>query len=71
MGRAMALALADAGADLLIADINTALLNTTAESIRNMGRRALPVTCDVTNIEQIRAMFAGSGSRIRRDRYSR
>ncbi len=58
MGRAMALALADAGADLLIADINTALLNTTAESIRKMGRRALPVTCDVTNIEQIRAMFA-------------
>lgn len=58
MGRAMALALADAGADLLIADINTALLNTTAESIRKMGRRALPVTCDVTNIEQVRAMFA-------------
>lgn len=58
MGRAMALALADAGADLLIADINTALLNTTAESIREMGRRALPVACDVTNIEQIRAMFA-------------
>ncbi|MCY4072045.1 MAG: SDR family oxidoreductase [Chloroflexi bacterium] len=58
MGRAMALALADAGADLLIADINTALLNTTAESIRKMGRRALPVTCDVTNIEEVRAMFA-------------
>ena len=58
MGRAMALALADAGADLLIADINTDLLNTTAESIRKMGRRVLPVTCDVTNIEQVRAMFA-------------
>lgn len=58
MGWAMALALADAGADLLIADINTDLLNTTAESIRKMGRRVLPVTCDVTNIEQVRAMFA-------------
>ncbi len=30
----MGLALADAGADLLIADINTALLETTANSIR-------------------------------------
>ena len=58
MGRAMALALADAGADLQIADINTALLETTAESIRKMGRRVLPVTCDVTDIDQIRAMFA-------------
>ncbi|MCY4020570.1 MAG: SDR family oxidoreductase [Chloroflexi bacterium] len=58
MGRAMALALADAGADLLIADINTALLHSTAESIGKMGRRALAVTCDVRNIEQIRAMFA-------------
>ncbi len=57
MGRAMALALADAGADLLIADINTAQMQTTADAIRKMGRRALPVTCDVTDIEQIRAMF--------------
>ena len=57
MGRAMTLALADAGADLLIADINTAQLESTADAIRKMGRRALPVTCDVTDIEQIRAMF--------------
>ena len=58
MGRATALALADAGADLLIADINTAALDATATLIREMGRRVLPVTCDVTSIEQIRAMFA-------------
>ena len=58
MGRAMALALADAGADLLIADINTDLLHASAEAIRKLDRRVLPVTCDVTNIEQVRAMFA-------------
>lgn len=58
MGRAAAVALADAGADLLIADINTNGLNATAETILSMGRRALPVTCDVTSIEQIRDMFA-------------
>ncbi len=58
MGRAMSLALADAGADLLIADINTDGLSATAASISNLGRRAHAVTCDVTSIEQIRAMFA-------------
>ena len=58
MGRAMSLALADAGADLLIADINSDGVNATAASISKMGRRAHAVTCDVTSIEQIRAMFA-------------
>ena len=58
MGRAMALALADAGADLLIADINTDGLSAATASIRELGRRAHPVTCDVTSIQQIRAMFA-------------
>ena len=57
MGRAMALALAEAGADLLIADINTDGLNATADSARELGARALPVTCDVTDTQQIRAMF--------------
>ena len=58
MGRAMALALAEAGADLLIADINAAANDSTAGAIRELGRRALPLTCDVTDIDQIRAMFA-------------
>ena len=58
MGRAMALAFAAAGADLLIADINVVGLGETAAEIEAMGRRALPVTCDVTDIKQIRAMFA-------------
>lgn len=58
MGRAMALAFAGAGADLLIADINAAGLQTTADEITAIGRRALPAICDVTSIEQIRAMFA-------------
>ena len=58
LGRAMALALAEAGADLLIADINAAGLRATAEDIRGLGRRAHPQTCDVTDIEQILALFA-------------
>jgi len=58
MGRAMAVALAAAGADVLIADINSEGLTATANEIIALGRRALPLTCDVTSIEQIRAMFA-------------
>ncbi len=58
MGRAMAIGFAEAGADLMIADVNGEGVEATAEQIRKLGRRAVPVRCDVTNIEQIRAMFA-------------
>jgi NAD(P)-dependent dehydrogenase (short-subunit alcohol dehydrogenase family) len=58
MGRAMALALAEAGADLMLADINSAGVEKTAEQISRLGRRAIPVTCDVSKPKQIMAMFA-------------
>jgi NAD(P)-dependent dehydrogenase (short-subunit alcohol dehydrogenase family) len=58
MGRAMAIAFAEAGADLLIADINAQGVEATAEHIRSLGRRVIAVPCDITKIEQIRAMFA-------------
>jgi NAD(P)-dependent dehydrogenase (short-subunit alcohol dehydrogenase family) len=58
MGRAMAIGFAEAGADLMICDINTDGLRATAAHIQELGRRAVPVTCDITNIDQIRAMFA-------------
>ena len=35
-----------------------------------LGRRALPVNCDVTSIEQIRAMFAQLDRGIRADRHT-
>src|SRR6516164_6879510 len=57
MGRAMALALAEAGADLMLADINTAGVEKTAEQIARLGRRAIPITCDVSRPDQIRTMF--------------
>jgi len=58
MGRAMALALADAGADLLLADLNLAGAQRTGEQIQALGRRALAVACDVSEPEQIRPLFA-------------
>ena len=53
----MALALADHGADLMLADLNLAGLEQTADRIRQAGRRAVPVTCDVSDPSRIRPMF--------------
>jgi len=58
MGRAMAIALAEAGADLMLADINAAGNEATTAQVAGLGRRAIPVTCDVSDPEQIRSMFA-------------
>jgi NAD(P)-dependent dehydrogenase (short-subunit alcohol dehydrogenase family) len=58
MGRAMSLALAEAGADVMLADRKRDGVQKTAEDIAGMGRRAAPVTCDVSDPEQIRALFA-------------
>ncbi len=57
MGRAMAMALAEVGADLMLADINSVGLQSTAALIEGLGRRAVPVVCDVSDPAQIRAMF--------------
>jgi len=58
MGCSMAITFAEAGADLLLTDVNAEGVQTTAEHIRNLGRRAIPTTYDVTDIDQIREMFA-------------
>jgi len=58
MGRAMAIALAEAGADLMLAGRNLTRLEKTAGEIEKLGRRAAPVVCDVSRPEQIRQMFA-------------
>ena len=58
MGRQMALALAEVGADLVLADINQAGMETTAHEISQLGRRAVPVRCDISQPDQIRTMFA-------------
>jgi NAD(P)-dependent dehydrogenase (short-subunit alcohol dehydrogenase family) len=57
MGRNSAIALAEVGADLVVADINGPGVEDTAEYIRHLGRRAIAVTCDVSNEAQVRDMF--------------
>jgi NAD(P)-dependent dehydrogenase (short-subunit alcohol dehydrogenase family) len=58
MGRSMAMALAEAGADLLVVDRNEPGANRTAAEITVKGRRAVAVACDVSEPAQVRALFA-------------
>jgi 2-dehydro-3-deoxy-D-gluconate 5-dehydrogenase len=58
MGCAMALALAEAGADLVLLDRNAAGIDATARTIRSLNRRALPIVGDVTDIGHIDRVFA-------------
>jgi NAD(P)-dependent dehydrogenase (short-subunit alcohol dehydrogenase family) len=57
MGRAMALVFAEAGADLVLADLNAEGMDKTAEDVARRGRKAVSVRCDVSDPEQIRALF--------------
>ncbi len=56
IGRAIALALAEAGADVAVCARSSGDIEAVAEAIRKGGRRALAVTCDVTDPERVRQM---------------
>ena len=58
MGRAMALALAEAGAHLMLVDRNEAGAHETAIAAKAMGRSACVARCDVSNPAEIRELFA-------------
>jgi NAD(P)-dependent dehydrogenase (short-subunit alcohol dehydrogenase family) len=57
MGRAMAIAFAEHGADLLLADLNAQGLEETARAIQAYDRRAVPAVCDVSDTDQIDALL--------------
>ena len=58
LGRQFALALARQGADVAILARRKEKLEGVAEEIRALGVKALPVQCDVTKIEDIKAAVA-------------
>lgn len=58
LGRAMATALAEFGADLFLVDRNEAGVRETAGAIGKLGRRALHAAADVSRPESIRELFA-------------
>lgn len=53
IGEALAIALAEAGADVAILDLNADTAEETAESIRALGRRSLSVQADVTKPDEV------------------
>jgi NAD(P)-dependent dehydrogenase (short-subunit alcohol dehydrogenase family) len=54
IGRGCALALAEAGADLVVVSRSPGELETLADEVRVLGRRARPVALDVTDAKSIR-----------------
>ncbi len=56
IGRGCALALAKAGADVAITDVDEPTGRKTAEEIKGLGRESLFVPCDVTVKDQVQAM---------------
>ena len=58
IGRAIALGYAEAGADVVVADIIPERCEETAARVRERGRRALAAPTDVMDTDQVRAMVA-------------
>ena len=56
LGRAIALAMSEAGADLVCVGRTATSIEETAKSIRDLGGRALPIPTDVTKADQVEAM---------------
>jgi len=56
IGAALAQALAEAGADVAIADLELSIAEDTAEELKALGVRSLAIEVDVTNAEQVKGM---------------
>src|SRR3989442_6066231 len=60
IGEAIALALASAGADVVINDVNEERAKATAVRVRELGRRALPWVADVSRGDPVAAMMGAT-----------
>ncbi len=56
LGIAFAEAMAEAGADVVCADINEDALEETADKVEQLGQNALAVRCDVSKEDDVKAM---------------
>lgn len=64
IGRAFALALAEAGADVVVADINERTASLVANEVESLGKKALFVRTDVGDAQQIEAMVVAALNRF-------
>lgn len=64
IGRATALAFAQLGADVALAARSSGEIEAVASEIEALGRRALPVACDVTEQDQVEHLVDRVGSEL-------
>src|SRR6478672_6698720 len=64
IGRASALALAEAGADVVVAARTADQIESVAEEIRAMGRRAEPVVFDVIELDRLGELVTAAQERL-------
>ena len=57
LAQAIAIGFAERGVDLVVADINDAGLQETVARIQALGRKAVPVVCDVSEPSQVDHLF--------------
>ena len=65
LGRTIAVAMAEEGADIVACDIQADKLADVAGEIEARGRQCLPVSCDVSDSAAVREMFARTRSPVR------
>ena len=65
IGRAIALAFAGAGCSVVVADVDESAAGETTSAIGEMGGKASPMKCDVTDLDSVEALadaaFAAHG----------
>jgi 3-oxoacyl-[acyl-carrier protein] reductase len=66
IGKAIALALAKEGANIVISDINLELATQTAEEIKKLGVAALPLKMDVANLPEVEAGIKKATEELKR-----
>ena len=64
IGKAIAMALAQEGANVAIADVQIDKANAVAKEIRSLGRKALAIQCDVGDSAQVDAMVQQAASEL-------
>jgi NAD(P)-dependent dehydrogenase (short-subunit alcohol dehydrogenase family) len=64
MGKAVALRLARAGADIAVNDINAEGAEATAAEVRRLGRRAVAVPADITRADQVKGMVEKAAAEL-------
>ena len=64
IGKGIALTLADAGADIVAADVDSEGLKSLSDDINSMGQRCLAITTDVTDEAQVHKMVDEATSKL-------